>query len=88
MLGEKDIESILQRLGRLTLEESKLTVAQTLDVVHGLVNSMEAVMEGAHHVLVWACTRCKTNMVDGKVSTDDIRQTLGKSGWRSNHYDL
>ena len=52
LLGENDIESVLQRLDRLTLEESKLTVSQTLGVVHGLVNNMEAVMEGSHHLLV------------------------------------
>jgi hypothetical protein len=48
LLGEKDIESVLLRLDRLTLEESKTTVAQTLDVVYGLVNNMQIVMEGAH----------------------------------------
>lgn len=47
-LGEKDIESVLLRLDRLTLEESRTTVAQTLDVVYGLVNNMQVVMEGAH----------------------------------------
>jgi hypothetical protein len=47
-LGEKDIESVLLRLDRLTLEESKTTVAQTLNVVHGLVDNMQVVMEGAH----------------------------------------
>ena len=41
LLGEKDIESVLLRLDRLTLEESKTTVVQTLDVVHGLVNNMQ-----------------------------------------------
>ena len=55
VLGEKDIESILQRLDRLTLEESKMTVAQTLGVVYGLVNNMQAVMEGAYHLLIWIC---------------------------------
>ncbi|KAN0111248.1 hypothetical protein V8E52_008728 [Russula decolorans] len=62
-LGEKDIESVLDRLDRLTLEESKITAAETLDVVYSLVNKMQVVME------------------DGKASTDDIRQTLGESGW-------
>jgi hypothetical protein len=52
LLGEKDIESVLQRLDRLTLEESKVTVAQTLDVVYGLVNNMEVVMEGTLRLLV------------------------------------
>ena len=47
-LGEKDIELVLLRLDRLTLEESRTTVAQTLDVVYGLVNNMQVVMEGAH----------------------------------------
>ena len=51
LLGEKDIESILQRLDRLTLEESKLTVAPTFDVVYSLVNNMEVVMEGSHCLL-------------------------------------
>jgi len=48
LLGEKDIESVLQRLDRLTLEESKVTVAQTLNLVYGLVTTMGVVMEGAH----------------------------------------
>jgi hypothetical protein len=48
LLGEKDIESVLLRLDRLTLEESKTTVAQTLDVVYSLVNNMRVVMEGTH----------------------------------------
>ena len=52
LLGEKDIEAVLQRLDRLTLEESKVTVAQTLDVVYGLVNNMQSVMEGTHRQLV------------------------------------
>jgi hypothetical protein len=47
LLGENEIEAVLQRLDRLTLEESRATVAQTLDVVYGLVNNMAVVMEGA-----------------------------------------
>jgi len=45
LLGERDIESVLERLDRLTHEESKTTVAQILDVVYGLVNNMALVME-------------------------------------------
>ena len=52
ILGNKDIESVLDRLNRLTLEESKLTAAQTLDVVCRLVNKMQVVMEGTHHQYV------------------------------------
>ena len=58
LLGEKDIESVLQRLDRLTLQESKMTAAQTLDVVYGLVNNMEVVMEGAHRLLVSTSVWC------------------------------
>jgi hypothetical protein len=46
LLGENDIEAVLQRLDRLTMEESRMTVAQTMEVVHGLFNNMKAVMEG------------------------------------------
>jgi len=52
LLGENEIESVLQRLDRLTGEESKMVVVQTLDVVYGLVNNMEVVMEGARRMLV------------------------------------
>ena len=41
---------VLQRLDRLTVEESRATVVQTLDVVYGLVNNMEAVMEGLYRL--------------------------------------
>ena len=30
-----------------------MTVAQTLDVVHGLISNMEVVMEGAHRHFAW-----------------------------------
>ena len=52
LLGENEIEAVLQRLDRLTGEESKMVVVQTLDVVYSLVNNMEVVMEGAHRMLV------------------------------------
>jgi hypothetical protein len=47
LLGESEIESVLKRLDRLTQDEARMTVAQTLGVVHGLVESVKAVMEGA-----------------------------------------
>ena len=52
LLGEKEIESVLDRLDRLTLEESKMTVAQTYDVVCRLVNEMHVVMGGTHLMYV------------------------------------
>jgi hypothetical protein len=52
LLGEKEIEAVLQRLDRLTGEESKAAVTQTLDIVYRLFKSMEVVMEGAHPLFV------------------------------------
>jgi hypothetical protein len=49
LLGESEVESVLQRLDRLTEDEARMTVAQTLDVVHGLVNNVKVVMDGAWH---------------------------------------
>ena len=51
LLGEGEIVVILQRLDRLTQDEAQITVAQTLDVIYGLVGSIKAVMEGAK----WLC---------------------------------
>jgi hypothetical protein len=45
-LGESDVEAVLLRLDRLTQDEARMTVAQTLGVVHGLVGNVKIVMEG------------------------------------------
>ncbi len=47
LLGESEIETVLQRLDRLTQDEARITITQTSGVVHGLVESVKAVMEGA-----------------------------------------
>ena len=46
LLGESEIEAVLQRLDRLTHDEGRITVAQTLEVVYGLVNNVKVVMDG------------------------------------------
>ena len=46
LLGETEIEAVLQRLDRLTQDEARITVAQTLGVVHGLVGNVKMIMEG------------------------------------------
>ena len=46
LLGENDVEAVLQRLDRLTLDEARTTAAQTLEVVYGLVQNMRAVIDG------------------------------------------
>ena len=47
LLRDSEIEIVLQRLDRLTQDEARITVAQTLGVVHGLVESVKVVMEGS-----------------------------------------
>ena len=47
LLGESEIEAVLQRLDRLTQDKARMTVAQTLGVVHGLMGNVKVVMEGA-----------------------------------------
>jgi hypothetical protein len=46
LLGESEIEAVIQRLDRLTDDEARMTVAQTLQVVHGLVSNVKLVMDG------------------------------------------
>ncbi|KAH8983508.1 hypothetical protein EDB92DRAFT_1819439 [Lactarius akahatsu] len=46
LLGDTKIEKILRRLDRLTQEEARMTVAQTLAIVHGLLDNMKVVMDG------------------------------------------
>ena len=53
LLGESEIEVVLQRLDRLTQDEARMTVAQTLGVVHGLMGNLKVVMEGAQ--LLYDC---------------------------------
>ncbi|KAH9169583.1 hypothetical protein EDB89DRAFT_1455447 [Lactarius sanguifluus] len=46
LLRDTEIEAILKRLDRLTQEEARMTMAQTLTVVHGLLDNMKVVMDG------------------------------------------
>jgi hypothetical protein len=50
LLGETEIEAVLQRLDRLTQDEARITVAQTLGVVHGLVGNVKMIMEGTQYL--------------------------------------
>jgi hypothetical protein len=44
--GENEVEAVLERLDRLTIDEARTTAAQTLEVVYGLVQNMRAGMNG------------------------------------------
>ncbi|KAH9007661.1 hypothetical protein EDB85DRAFT_1884292 [Lactarius pseudohatsudake] len=51
LLGESEIEGVLRRLDRLTQEEGRMTMAQTLEIVFGLVNNVKVVINGEQNVL-------------------------------------
>ena len=46
LFGENDVDAVLQRLDRLTLDEARTMAAQTLEVVYGLFQSMRVVIDG------------------------------------------
>ena len=46
LFGENDVNAVLQRLDRLTLDEARTMAAQTLDVVYGLFQNMRVVIDG------------------------------------------
>jgi hypothetical protein len=78
LLGESEVEAVLQKLDRLTQDEARMTVAQTLGVVHGLVGNVKVVMDGTQrlHDLLLIFSE-KLVPLDGKASTDSICQDLG-----------
>jgi hypothetical protein len=45
LLGDNEIEAVLQRLDRLTQDEARTTAAQTLEVIYGLVQNMKTFMD-------------------------------------------
>ena len=52
LLGESEVEAVLQRLDRLTQEEARVALAHTLEVVHGLFDNLRVVMDGVS-ILLW-----------------------------------
>jgi hypothetical protein len=46
LLGENDVEAILLKLDRLTLDEARTTAAQSLEAVYGLVQHLRQVIDG------------------------------------------
>lgn len=48
LLGENDIEAVLQKVDRLMREEAQTSAAQTLKVVYDLTKNIKIVMNGVH----------------------------------------
>jgi hypothetical protein len=82
LLGENEIEAVLQRLDRLTLDEARTTAEQILEVVFGLMQNMRVVIDGEKHTWL-VCSRPLSSFpVDGNASIDSVRDVLGKFCWR------
>ena len=52
LLGECEVETILQRLDRLTQEEARVTAAHSLEVVLGLFDNMKVAMDGTYTMFI------------------------------------
>jgi len=81
LLGEnnREVEAILQRLDRLTLEEARMTGTTTLEVVYDLLKNTKMVLHGARDLLTDSLrnTKYSHSYLDRSVLMDDIRRTLG-----------
>ena len=53
--GDTGMEAILQRLDRLTQDEARMTVPETLAVIYGLVQNMRMLMDGEQIYWITAC---------------------------------
>jgi hypothetical protein len=78
LLGEKDVEATLQRLDRLTLDEARMTAAQSLESIYGLVQNMRILMDGEQVPLCLSLTHhLNASRLDGKAMADDVKEALG-----------
>ena len=53
LLGENNVNAVLQRLDRLSVDEARTTAAQTLEVVYGLVQNMKVDMDSEQTPLAY-----------------------------------
>jgi hypothetical protein len=83
LLGENDVEAVLQRLDRLTLEEARTTAAQNLEAVYSLVQSMREIMDGEPTPTGYVTHRLSSVPLDGNALAEDVRDALGTFGQRT-----
>jgi hypothetical protein len=85
IIGENEINTVLWRLDRLTLDEACATGAQTLEVVYGFVQNRRAIMDGENTVIacpsfVPMASRCIPLDLDNMTSAlvDSVWNALGE----------
>jgi len=82
VLGENEIETVLHRLDRLTLDEARETGVQTLKVVYGLVQHRRAVMDGEQTVsgeFLLVDEKFIPLDIDDKALADNVWEALGQN---------
>jgi hypothetical protein len=63
IFGDNDVEEVLRRLDRLTVEEARATAAHTLEVVYGLAENMREVISGEQNsTLLVTCSLPNTTL--------------------------
>ena len=77
LLGESEIEDVLRRLDRLTLDEARMIGTETLQVVHGLMSNLKLVIGGTQLSLCQLLIAYRAALTDGTISMNDIWQKLG-----------
>ena len=77
LLGESEIQDVLHRLDRLTLDEARITGTETLQVIHGLVRNLRLIINGTLLSLHGVLIAHKAVRIDGTISMHDIWQALG-----------
>ena len=92
-MGESEIEDMLHRLDRLTLDEARMTGTETLQVVHGLMSNLKLVIGGMNNLkLVIGGMQLSLHQlliahravrIDGTTFMQDIWQALGMLDMRS-----
>jgi flagellar hook-basal body complex protein FliE len=81
LVGRTDIENALQRLEHMTLEETRMTGAETLKAVHGIGNKVDDKMHGVQDALQAAQDKIEGMLqgIDGKLQgvTDAVMRGVG-----------
>jgi len=81
LLGENEIEAVLQRLDRLTLNKAQMAIVQTLEVVYSLIQNMRVVIDSKKTYLACFLPAVELFPLDGKALIDNIQDVLGKFCW-------
>jgi hypothetical protein len=56
LLGRNDIENALKRLDTLTMEESRMAIAETLNVTHRVDDKVTELIDGGQDPFLWLST--------------------------------